>query len=62
MGVDTGLRQSVTDKDENKTTYTYDDLSRLTRALTMDGGGATVDDRRYAYNLRLRLIISGYVR
>ncbi len=50
-GVDIGLRQSVTDKDGKKTAYTYDDLGRLTRALTTDGGGAAVDDRRYAYDL-----------
>jgi RHS repeat-associated protein len=47
-GQDTGLRQSVTDKDGNKTAYTYDGLNRLTIAEERSAAGALLN--RYAYS------------
>jgi RHS repeat-associated protein len=46
----TDLRQSVVDKDSNKTTYTYDPLDRLKRAETRTSGNALVDDYQYDYD------------
>ena len=46
----TDLRQSVTDKDGNKTTYTYDPLDRLKGATTRTSGAALVDDYQYEYD------------
>lgn len=47
---DTGLRQSVTDKNGNKTSYTYDALNRLTRAETRTSGGTLTDSYAYSYD------------
>ncbi|HEX2161973.1 MAG TPA: RHS repeat-associated core domain-containing protein [Thermoleophilaceae bacterium] len=47
---ETKLRQSVTDKDGNKTTYSYDFLDRLTSAVERNSSNAVVDDRSYDYD------------
>jgi RHS repeat-associated protein len=47
---DTALRHSVKDKANNTTTYTYDALDRLTRALTTNSSGATTADYAYGYD------------
>ena len=44
------LRQAVTDKDGNKTTYCYDQQDRLTRAQTKNSSGTTTEDIRYEYD------------
>ncbi|MFN2587248.1 MAG: RHS repeat-associated core domain-containing protein [Actinomycetota bacterium] len=49
-GLDTNLRQHVTDKDGNKTTYSYDGVNRLTAANTANGAGAQTDTREYTYD------------
>jgi RHS repeat-associated protein len=49
-GLDTNLRQHVTDKDGNKTTYSYDGVNRLTGARTTNGSGQETDVREYAYD------------
>jgi RHS repeat-associated protein len=49
-GLDTDLRQSVTDKNDNKTTYTYDALGRLTAALERDPSGTVVKTYQYDYD------------
>ncbi len=48
-GADRALRQSVTDKNGDKTSYTYDTLDRLTRAVTTNGT-TTRRDHRYTYD------------
>lgn len=48
--VDRDLRQSVTDKDGNKTSYTYDPLNRLTRAQTKNSGGSVTATYDYTYD------------
>ncbi len=47
---DTGLRQSVTDRDDNVTTYGYDKRERLTSAVTKNPLGITTADYAYAYD------------
>lgn len=49
-GKDTGVRQSVTDKNGNKTSYGYDPLGRLKSATTTDAAGTTTDARSYTYD------------
>jgi RHS repeat-associated protein len=49
-GADTDLRQSVTDKDGNTTTYQYDQLNRLTDAATKNSGGTTTSHYVYGYD------------
>jgi RHS repeat-associated protein len=49
-GADTGLRQSVTDKAGNRTSYSYDALNRLTRAETRNAAGTLLDSFAYAYD------------
>jgi RHS repeat-associated protein len=49
-GSDTGLRRSVTDKDNNTTAYSYDALDRLTQAKTTSSSGSILDDFRYAWD------------
>jgi RHS repeat-associated protein len=49
-GSDTALRQWVEDKDLNRTTYTYDSLSRLKRAERTTGGGLFLEGWAYAYD------------
>jgi RHS repeat-associated protein len=46
------LVQSVTDKDNNKTSYGYDFLARLTSAVekASGGSGATLDSRSWSYD------------
>jgi len=46
------LLQSVIDKDNNKTTYGYDLLARLTSAIekASGGAGATLDNRSWSYD------------
>jgi RHS repeat-associated protein len=44
------LRQSVTDKNGNKTTYTYDKLNRLIQARTTNSGGTQISNYQYAYD------------
>ncbi len=61
----TKLRQSVTDKDGNATTYGYDFLDRLTGAVQRDGSDAVVDERSYTYDLasnRTQQVINGTTR
>ncbi len=51
FGADTTTRYSVTDKDANKTTYTYDDITRLRRARMTNSSGATeLEDYEYSYD------------
>jgi RHS repeat-associated protein len=47
----TKLRQSVTDKDGNTTTYGYDFLDRLTSAIERNSSSAVIDSRAYDYDL-----------
>jgi RHS repeat-associated protein len=47
---DRALRYSVTDHTGATTSYTYDALDRLTRALTKTGAGATTADLSYGYD------------
>lgn len=49
----TAQKQSVTDKDANKTFYGYDSADRLKTAVTKanNGAGATLDDRLWEYDL-----------
>ena len=47
----TKLRQSVTDKDGNKTTYGYDFLDRLTSAVERTSASTIIDNRAYTYDL-----------
>ncbi len=49
-GTDTGLRQSVTDKANNTTAYSYDALDRLVQAKTTSSSGSVRDDFRYGYD------------
>ncbi len=49
-GSDTGLRQSVTDKDNKATAYSYDALDRLIQAKTTSSSGSILDDFRYAWD------------
>jgi RHS repeat-associated protein len=49
-GQDTALRQWVDDKDLNRTSYTYDTLSRLTRAERKTSAGSFLDGWGYAYD------------
>lgn len=49
-GKDTALRQSVTDKDGNKTAYGYDSLGRLKSATSTSSAGSTTDTRTYTYD------------
>lgn len=61
-GEDTALRQSVTDHDNNTTRYSYDELNRLTRALTKNAAGETIRDEQYVYDgnsNRLEMIVDG---
>jgi len=48
---ETKLRQSVTDKDGNETTYGYDYLDRLTEAVERNSASTIVDNRAYDYDL-----------
>jgi RHS repeat-associated protein len=47
---DTELRQSVTDKDNNETSYTYDPMNRLKKAETKTSGGTTTLKLEYDYD------------
>jgi RHS repeat-associated protein len=49
---DSDLLQWARDKDNNRTTYQYDFLGRLTSAVekASDGAGATLDSRTYTYD------------
>jgi RHS repeat-associated protein len=47
---DTYLRQSVTDKNGNKTTYGYDFLDRLTSAVERNSSNAIIDNRSWTYD------------
>jgi RHS repeat-associated protein len=47
---DTGLRQRVTDKDGNKTIYTYDALNRLWKAEEQNVAGSVIKSYHYAYD------------
>jgi YD repeat-containing protein len=49
-GADTALRQSVTDKANATTAYSYDALERLIQARTTSASGSVGDDLRYAYD------------
>jgi RHS repeat-associated protein len=49
-GLDTNLRQHVTDMDGNKTAYSYDGVNRLTGAKTTNGSGQQTDVREYSYD------------
>jgi RHS repeat-associated protein len=49
-GSDTALRQWVEDKDLNRTTYSYDNLARLTRAERKTQGGSFLEGWGYAYD------------
>ncbi len=49
-GADTALRQSVTDKDGNRTGYSYDVLSRLAGAQTATGDGTVTASYSYSYD------------
>jgi RHS repeat-associated protein len=49
-GADTALRQSVVDKANATTAYSYDALERLTQARTTSASGSVGDDLRYAYD------------
>jgi RHS repeat-associated protein len=60
----TQLRQSVTDKDNNKTSYTYDQLERLKSAVvrTAGGTGSVTDDRSWEYDKagnRTKQVVNG---
>ena len=46
----TRLRQSVTDKDGNKTAYGYDFLDRLTSAVERNSASTIIDNRAYTYD------------
>ena len=59
---DTGLRQTVTDPYGAKTTYTYDQLDRLTRARTTNSAGSQTADYQYGYdkaNNRTSEVVNG---
>lgn len=47
---ETAQRQSVTDKDGNKTSYAYGGVDRLTRAEIKNSAGTTTDLRAWAYD------------
>jgi RHS repeat-associated protein len=49
-GFDRALRQSVTDKTGNKTTYTYDQLNRLKTAEERSSVGALLNSYLYSYD------------
>jgi RHS repeat-associated protein len=49
-GRDTNLRQTIVDKNNYTTTYTYDKLNELTSAIKKDSGGNTLDSRSWTYN------------
>jgi RHS repeat-associated protein len=49
-GIDTALRQSVTDKDGTKTSYSYDPLNRLERAEERSSSGALLNSYSYTYD------------
>ena len=50
VGADTGLRQSVTDKDGSKTSYTYNPLNRLERAEERSSAGTLLNSYSYTYD------------
>ncbi len=49
-GLDTNLRYSSSDKDGNRTTYSYDEISRLSRARTTNAAGIETRDYQYQYD------------
>ncbi len=49
-GKDSALRQSVTDKNGNKTVYGYDVINRLKRAKTTSSSGTVTEDYQYDYD------------
>ena len=49
-GADTALRQSVTDKANKTTAYSYDAFERLIQAKGTSSSGSVVDDFRYDYD------------
>lgn len=49
-GADTMLRQSVTEKDGNKTSYSYDALNRLAKAEERNSAGTLLNSYAYAYD------------
>jgi RHS repeat-associated protein len=50
LALHTELRQTLVDEANQTTTYCYDGLDRLTRALTKSSGGSTVYDYQYGYD------------
>ena len=58
----TQIRQSVTDKDSNKTSYVYDQLERLKGATVRNAGGTVTDDRSWEYDKagnRTKQVVNG---
>jgi RHS repeat-associated protein len=49
-GLDSDLRSSLTDAVGNKTAYTYDALSRVTKAKTANSAGIVTADYQYTYD------------
>ncbi|MBA2517595.1 MAG: RHS repeat protein, partial [Solirubrobacterales bacterium] len=49
-GQDRGVRQSVTDKDGSKTSYTYDSLNRLTLAQERSSTNVLLNSYAYSYD------------
>jgi hypothetical protein len=52
QGLDTTTRYAVTERDGRKTAYTYDDVTRLTRARVTSSSGAELEDYECAYDGR----------
>ncbi len=50
LGADSGLRHAVTDKDGNRTSYSYDALNRLTKAEERNSAGMLLNSYAYAYD------------
>ena len=49
-GKQTTLRQSMTDQNGNKTTYTYDSFNRLTKAQVTNSSGTLTNEFDYGYD------------